>query len=382
MPDQRASLRSAKEADKAWFAKLMKIAGITPNGPNPWDPQIHNEAFYKRVRWQNVIGLGESYMDGWWDCEQLDEFFARLLRGGVQKAVGLSFPIVFGFAKAAIMNLQSVRRAFNVGKHHYDLGNDLFTAMLGPSMAYSCGYFKNTDNLDEAQNAKYELICQKLKLQPGMTVLDIGCGWGGLAKYLAQHYGVKVVGLTISEEQAKFAAAQCQGLPVRILFQDYRSFNEKVDRVVSVGMWEHIGYRNYRAAMKMARACLADEGLFLLHTINGPVSTITMDPWAKKYIFPDAMIPSIKQMAKSAEGLFLIEDVHNFGPYYDKTLMAWHDNFVAAWPSLKGKYDDRFYRMWVYYLKSCAGAFRARIIGLTQIVLSPKGVLGGYESVR
>jgi len=372
----------ANSAAEAWFKKLLGIGGMAVNGPNPWDPQIHNPKIYNRVRWQGTLGLGESYMDGWWDCAQLDEFFYRLLKNDVEKHIGLSLPVIAGAAKAWLLNLQNTKRVFEVGERHYDLGNDLFEAMLGKTMAYTCAYYKTATDLDSAQIAKFELVCQKLQLRPGMTVLDVGCGWGGLAKYMAENYGVKVIGLTISKEQAEYGNRWVRGLPVEIRLEDYRSFNEPVDRAVAVGLWEHIGAKNHRTAMEVIRRCLPDDGLFLLHSNGSSRSGVTIEPWTRKYIFPNALVPSLKQIAQSAEGLFIIEDVHNFSAYYDKTLMAWHKNFEAAWPKLQHNYDNRFYRMWRYYLLSCAGTFRARGIQLFQIVLSPKGVPGGYQSVR
>ncbi len=365
-----------------WVEEIIKPTGIKINGSNPWDVKIINPNFYNRVKTQGSLGLGESYMDGWWECNKLDDFFYRILSADIPNQVGLSFPLIFAIIKANLFNLQAVRRAFQVGEKHYDTGNDLFSKMLGKTMAYSCGYWKNAKNLDEAQEAKLDLICRKLNLKKGQTVLDIGCGWGSFAYYAAKNYKVKVVGITISKEQIKFAENLCKGLPVDFRLQDYREINEQFDHIVSVGMFEHVGQKNYKTFMKIARRCLKENGLFLLHTIGSPKSTHTTDPWINKYIFPNGSLPSLKQISTSAENLFIVEDVHNFGADYDKTLMAWHENFVNSWPNLKDAYKDRFYRMWNYYLLSCAGAFRARSSHLWQIVLSPHGVEGGYKSVR
>ena len=367
---------------RTWFSNLLLPAGITPNGPKLYDPQIHNSKLYSRVRWQGTLGLGEAYVDGWWDCQQIDQLFYQALSFGLEDRFALSLPLLLGAVRARLTNQQTIKRAFDVGEAHYDLGNDLFEAMLGPSMAYSCGYWKDADNLNDAQLAKYELICRKLSLEKGMTVLDIGCGWGGLAQYMATRYGVKVIGLTVSRKQVEYAQRHYCDPAIDIRFQDYRSFNQRVDRVVSIGMWEHIGPKNYRTAMQVVRRSLPDDGLFLLHTIGNPRSVMAIDPWVSKYIFPGGMLPSLKWLAQSAEGLFIIEDLHNFGAYYDPTLMAWYDNFDKAWPNLKRRYDERFHRMWRLYLLSCAGGFRARSIELWQLVLSPKGVIGGYQSIR
>ena len=362
--------------------KILSLAGIKINGDNPWDIKVHNEKFYQRVLAEGSLGLGESYMDGWWDCEKLDEFFYRVLRSGIEDKVKEDLVFLFKILPTRILNMQSKKRAFRIGEKHYDLGNKLFENMLDKQMAYSCAYWKDAHTLDDAQEAKLDLICRKLKLQPGMKVLDIGCGWGSFAKYAAEKFKVKVIGITVSKEQVKFGNELCQGIPVEIRLEDYRNINEKFDRIVSVGMFEHVGYKNYRTYMKIVYRCLKDDGLFLLHTIGKNNSETSIDPWMNKYIFPDGILPSVKQIAKAIEGLFVMEDWHNFGAYYDKTLMAWYRNFESNWEIIKSDYDKRFYRMWKYYLLSCAGSFRARKIQLWQIVFSKKGVLGGYRPIR
>jgi cyclopropane-fatty-acyl-phospholipid synthase len=252
--------------------------------------------------------------------------------------------------------------------------------MLDKRMIYSCAFWKNASTLDEAQEAKLDMVCRKLELKPGMRVLDIGCGWGGMAQFAAKNYGVEVLGVTISKEQASLARERCQGMPIEIRLQDYRSIDDTFDRILSLGMFEHVGYKNYRTFMNKARNLLKEEGLFLLHTIGSNTSRKTTDCWIQHYIFPNSMIPSAKQIAGSMEGLFVLEDWHNFGADYDKTLMHWFDNFRSSWNALKKNYDERFFRMWKYYLLSCAGTFRARSNQLWQIVLSPKGIPGGYRA--
>ena len=361
---------------------LLTQAHITINGDKPSDMVVHNPFLYARVIGQGSLGLGESYMDGWWDSPELDQFFFKLFRSDVQHTVPKNFNTLFAYLKSKIMNMQSKNRAFQVGQQHYDLGDDLFKAMLDSRMIYSCAYWKSAQNLEEAQEAKLELICKKLQLQPGMKVLDIGCGWGGLALYMAQHCGATVIGVTISQEQAKYAREICRNYPVDIRLQDYRDLNEQFDAIVSVGMFEHVGYKNYQTFTDICHRLLRDDGLLLLHTIGSNQSWTRGDEWMHKYIFTNGMLPSIAQIGKTIEGKFVMEDWHNFGADYDKTLMAWFQNFENNWPELQPKYGDRFKRMWAYYLLSCAGLFRARSIQLWQIVLSKKGVIGGYESVR
>lgn len=362
---------------------LFSLAGIEVNGSNPWDIQVHDERFYKRVITEVELGLGESYMDGWWDVEKLDEMICRIIRADLQNKLKRNLKIALQLAGFYMVNMQARRRAFIVGERHYDLGNDLFQKMLDSRMNYSCGYWKDANTLEEAQANKLELICKKLHLRPGMKVLDIGCGWGAFGKYAAEKYNVEVVGITVSKEQLALGQELCKGLPVEFRFQDYGDVNEKFDRIVSIGMIEHVGYKNYRKYFEIVNRNLKDDGLFLLHTIGEVRSTRATDAWTHKYIFPNGMLPSIAQLGKAMEGLMVMEDWHNIGADYDKTLIAWHDNFKNSWNRIKNNYDDRFYRMWEYFLLSSAGAFRSRSKNqLWQIVLSNKGVLGGYDSIR
>jgi cyclopropane-fatty-acyl-phospholipid synthase len=361
---------------------VLKQADIEVGGSRPQDITVHEKRLFDRVIRYGSLGLGESYMDGWWDTPALDAFFAKILSARLQNVIRLNLASILAIAKAFLFNLQSSTRAFIVGEVHYDLGNDLYEAMLDSRMVYTCGYWKDAQTLDEAQEAKLDLVCRKIGLKTGDRILDIGCGWGSFAKFAAERYGATVVGITISKEQAALARERCKGLPIEIRVQDYRDVNEKFDHIISLGMFEHVGVKNYRTYFEMANRCLKENGLFLLHTIGGNVSRLTSDSWIDKYIFPGGVIPSVAQIGKAMEDLFVMEDWHNFGTDYDKTLMAWFQNFDTAWPMLKEKYGDRFYRMWKYYLLSCAGAFRAREVSLWQIVLSPHGVPGGYRSVR
>jgi cyclopropane-fatty-acyl-phospholipid synthase len=361
--------------------QLLKLADIAINGSHPWDIQVHDERLYARVMAQGALGLGESYMDGWWDCERLDEFFRRVLVADLDRKVK-TWRDALRVLRAKLLNLQRPTRAFRIGRHHYDIGNDLFRHMLDQRMIYSCGYWREATTLDEAQEAKLELVCRKLALQPGMRLLDIGCGWGGTVKFAAERYGVTVLGITVSEQQAEHARELCDGLDVEIRLQDYRDVDGEFDRVLSLGMFEHVGYKNYDGFMRIVRSHLAADGLFLLHTIGGSRSVTKSNPWTERYIFPDSMLPSAKQISAAIEGNFVIEDWHGFGADYDKTLMQWYQNFEQHWPLLRQRYDERFYRMWKYYLLSSAGGFRARKTQVWQLVLSPGGVVGGYHAPR
>lgn len=350
-------------------------------GGRPWDVQVHNESLYGRVLSQGTLGLGESYMDGWWDAEALDQFLFKLITANIQDNFPKDLALIGSVLKGKLLNMQRLR-VTEVGEKHYDIGNDLYTAMLDKRMIYSCGYWRDAGDLDAAQEAKLDLICRKVGLEPGMRILDIGSGWGGFLQFAAERYGVSGLGVTVSKEQAALANERTAHLPVETKLLDYQALDGQFDRIISIGMFEHVGYKNYRAYFEKAASLLAPDGLMLLHTIGGHSSTSHGDPWSEKYIFPNGMLPSIAQIGKAIEGLFVMEDWHNFGADYDKTLMAWHANFEAAWPRLKDHYDQRFYRMWRYYLNVFAALFRARNISLWQVVLSPRGVPGGYASLR
>ena len=361
---------------------LLSHADVTIDGNRPWDLQVHNDGFYTRVLKDGSLGLGESYMEGWWDAKELDVFIDKITRAKLDRKVPGNRWQLLGLLIQNILNSQRLTKAFKIGEHHYDIGNDLYETMLDKRMAYSCGYWKNARSLDKAQEAKLDLICRKLGIKKGMKVLDIGCGWGSFIKFAAEKYGADAVGITVSKAQAALARESCKGLPVRIDLQDYRHVKGKFDRIISIGMFEHVGCRQYRKFMKVSNRLLADDGLSLLHTIGRNESVWSNDPWIEKYIFPNSMLPSIRQIGNSIENLFVMEDWHNFSTDYDKTLMTWFKNFDSNWEKLKSQYDERFYRMWKFYLLAYAGSFRARKLQLWQVVLSKNGVPGGYTPIR
>lgn len=369
-------------SEKELFKQLARRANIQINGTNPWDIQVHNDDLYKRVLAGGSLGLGESYMLGWWDSESLDETIFHMLRGDLEKTIKPSLSLTYAFLKAKVFNFQTKSKSMEVIDQHYQLGNDLFLNMLDESLAYSCGYWKDAKTLAQAQIAKFDLIARKLGFKKGMKVLDIGCGWGGFAKYVAENYGVEVLAITLSENQAEYAKKITQNLPVDVGVLDYRDVTGQFDRVVEIGMFEHVGYKNYRTFMEIVHRLLKQDGLFMLHTIGSNKSSPSIEPWLDKYIFKNAHLPSIAQIGTSIEGLFVMEDWHNFSVDYDKTLMEWFKNFDKNWPKIKDSYPAPFYRMWKYYLLCCAGGFRARNIQLWQVVLSKHGILGGYQTVR
>ena len=367
--------------DKA--QEILALGGITINGVHPFDIQVHDERLYDRVFSGGTLAFGEAYMDGWWDVEKLDDFFYRILKVHLDKKVK-PFSLFFHSLKSKIINLQSRGRAVQVAEEHYDLGNDLYRHMLDErTMSYTCGYWKDgVTTLDDAQEAKIDLLCKKIGLKKGDHVLDIGCGFGGFAKHAAEKYGARVTGVSLSKEQIRIAKERTRELPVEIRFEDYRDVQGKFDHVVSIEMIEAVGYKNFRTYFEKAHSVLKEGGFFGLQMIGSDKSTTTNEPWYEKYIFKNGMLPSIKQLGESVENLFVIEDCHNFSAYYDLTLMSWFKNFDSAWPELKAKYSKRFYRMWKYYLLQTAGSFRSRNIQLYQVVLSKGGMEGGYQSFR
>ena len=361
--------------------RLFADAGITIDGRDPWDITVHDNRFYRRVLLEAHLGAGESYMDGWWDCPQLDEFFYRILRAGVEKKVS-GVPRFLNGLIGKAMNLQNPSRAYTVGETHYNIGNDLYTAMLDRRMMYSCAYWNDASTLEEAQEQKLRLVFDKLMLKPGMSILDIGCGWGGAARFAAENYGVSVTGLTISSEQAKLARERCSGLPIEIKLTDYRDTKGSYDRIYSIGMFEHVGVKNYRNYFQIVRKHLDPDGLFLLHTIGSNRSGSNTDPWTSKYIFPNSMLPSANHITAAAEGALILEDWHSFGHDYYHTLKAWNSNIEHHRAALSSAYDERFHRMWRYYLLSAAGSFRARHVQLWQLLYSRNGMEGGFKVPR
>jgi cyclopropane-fatty-acyl-phospholipid synthase len=374
--------------DKDTVQTLLGLADIQINGSRPWDIQIHDERFYSRLLSQGSLGLGEAYMDGWWSAQSVDALICKALEAGLADKLRENTRLLMQLAFAKLFNMQNRVRSLKVADVHYNLDNELYGYMLGDRMSYTCGYWKDAETLEQAQDNKHDLVCRKLGLKPGDQVLELGCGWGGFAEFAAKHYGVSLSSVNISKEQVSYAKERCKGLDVNFYLCDYRDdqiYNpskKEFDKVVSIGMCEHVGNKNYQALMDVVSRNLKKHGLFLLHTIGGNRFSRQCEPWTHKYIFPNGVLPSIAGLGKAMEQDFVMEDWHNFGAYYDLTLMAWRKNFVANWDKIKSRYDERFYRMWTYYLLSCAGMFRARSAQLWQVVMSKGGVPGVYQSVR
>ena len=352
------------------------------NGPNPWDIQIHDARVWARVLRDRELGLGEAYMDGWWSARSVDQFLTRILTADVRGQVRANPRILALSAASMVTNRQTKRRAAVNASAHYDIGNDLFEAMLDKRMIYSCGYWRHAEDLDSAQEDKLDLICQKLHLQPGMRVLDIGCGWGGFACYAAERYGAHVTGISPAIEQVTLARERCHDLPVQIRRQDYRQVSGTFDRILSVGMMEHVGPKNLGVFFEHCGQLLHPDGIMLHHFIGSNASTARTDAWFDKYVFPGGVLPSMAQLGRAAGADWVFEDVHNFGPDYDRTLMAWYRKIESSWGDLDG-YDEAFKRRWRYYLLASAASFRTRNVQLWQVVFTRSDrVSSVYQTAR
>jgi cyclopropane-fatty-acyl-phospholipid synthase len=362
---------------ETFFRNLLAKAGITINGSQSWDLQVRDPRAYQRVLRDGSIGFGEAFMDGWLDCERIDLMLDRAYRAQLIEQVEVR-KAIFEVLQVKLNPFGSRARSFEIGERHYDWGNDLFEIMLDKYIIYSCGYWQRANSLDAAQEDKLEIICRKLQLEPGQRLLDIGCGWGGLARYAAEHYGVSVVGITVSRQQIELGARLSAGLPVELRYLDYRDIDEIFDRIVSVGMFEHVGRRHYRPFFQVCDRCLKPSGILLLHTV-GYLKEEPINAWYDKYIMPGVEFPTVANVIDSVGQNLVLEDFATWhGSHYDKTLMAWFERFNSGWNQLKQNYDETFYRMWKLYLQGCAGAFRAERMRVLQLVFSKGGIPGGY----
>jgi len=376
-----------------WYERRVRESleklGLEVGGGAPHDPQVHDKRFFQRIVSQGSLGLGESYMDGWWSCAQLDEFFFRLLRADLGQKARRPWREALAALRAKILNMQSPRRASRVANVHYDLSAEFFQTFLDQRMVYSCAYWKAADSLEQAQEDKLDLICRKLRLSSHDRLLDIGCGWGSFLKYACERHRCESVGVTISGPQASYARRDCAGLSITILECDYREIGSRhqgrFSKIVSIGMFEHVGPKNYRSFMRVVDDMLTDDGVFVLQTIGDNYSCLRCEPWLDKYIFPNGVAPSVEQIGKAIEGLFVMEDWHNFGPDYYRTLMSWYRNFKDRYPSLN--FDppmgrDKFFRMWEYFFASFGSAFKARHLQLWQMILSKRASPSVYLAAR
>lgn len=377
----------------SFLSRVLAEADVELNGSRPWDLQLHDQRAIARIAIGGALAFGETYMDGWWDSDDLSELVYRLLVWKASKQGGFEWPRLINDLKRRVFNLQRPARASEVIDAHYDLPLSLFTAMLGETMAYSCAYWQGVvpdpEHLDQAQRNKLDLICRKLELKSSDLVLDLGCGFGSFSRFAAENYGCTVVAVTLSASQADFAREYCAGLPVEIHVRDYRDVDayargRTFDKIASIAMFEAVGRKNFRGFMEIVNRLLRDQSLWLLHTL-GDVRC-SSNPWMDKYIFPNGELPTVAKVTESIDGLFHLEDFHNFGLDYCTTLTAWESRFRARWDEIRAsdpaRFDERFFRMWIFYLASCRGALRARSMYLWQFVMSKGYTPRTYRSVR
>lgn len=351
----------------------LEDAGIHVNGPASHDIRVHDKRFYWRTLAHGSLGFGEAFMDGWWSCEDLEEMVFRLIRSEVRRRAYRHPGAVALEWLNRIRNDQNRRRSLRAPRRHYDFDNEMFQAFLGRYMNYSCGYYAGTGDLDEAQILKMDIICRKLDLQPGEHLLDVGGGWGEFALYAAKHYGVHVTSVNISEEQMRFARRRCAGYDVDVVRSDYRDIAGQYDKVAAIAMFPHVGHRNHRTFMQAMYRALKPGGTFLIESTMNTATTTAGDPWIDRYIFPGLLMPSGSQICAAMEGLFVIEDLHNFGPHYVKTLRAWNANFQNAWGRFAARHDERVRRMFEYFFLISAALFRARTMEYWHLVLTRQG---------
>ncbi|MGY1683784.1 cyclopropane fatty acyl phospholipid synthase [Geodermatophilus sp. SYSU D01176] len=339
--------------------RLLRAADIVIGGDRPWDICVLDDRFYGTVLRQGSLGFGESYMRNWWCAEDLEDVIFRLIGVGLDRAVRLLPARISAAVTGAVTNQQTIEKSTAVAERHYNLGNDLFFALLGKYRNYSCAYFDGTDSLDDAQVRKMDLVCRKLELGESDHLLDVGGGWGHLAHYAATHYGCRVTSINISDEQIRYARDLCSDLPVDVQKCDYREVTGSYTKIAVIAMLTHVGPKNYRRFMQIMHGHLADDGSMLVESIGGRFSNTTTEPWIQKYIFPGGVIPSMRQFESAISGYFTATELVEWGQHYVPTLRAWHANLMAAWPTLSDKYSETTRLMMEYYLLASAAAFRA-----------------------
>lgn len=350
---------------------ISNTTKITINQKSSLNISVANSDFYRKVINKGELGLAESFMDGDWTTDNLYGVLLELQknRDKISKHIKSNmFQILLFKIYYCIFRTNTRDTVKNNVSHHYDIGNDLYRKQLGRTMQYTCAYYhKSKMTLNQAQDAKMKLIAKKLDLQPGMSVLDIGCGFGALAYYLVKRYSVKVLGVTLSEEQIKYANKYYKHPNLTIKYKDYRDVTGKFDRVYSIGMFEQVGKDNYSVYFDKCYELLKTNGIMLLHTISKNYRENPRYNFITQYIFPEGELPHISDLSgKFLDNKWHLEDLHNFGQSYNKTLLDWHknlDNFKEL-----PNYSPRFQRMWKYYLLGCSAAFKVRMISLWQIV--------------
>eukprot|EP00928_Gymnodinium_smaydae_P010979 TRINITY_DN14121_c0_g5_i1.p1 TRINITY_DN14121_c0_g5~~TRINITY_DN14121_c0_g5_i1.p1 ORF type:complete len:417 (-),score=86.53 TRINITY_DN14121_c0_g5_i1:242-1492(-) len=364
---------------------IVKFGGI-PESVFDHIEVVDSSAWYDIITKGN-FGIAEGYMHGKLKVDPLP-FFLSVLNGTSVGTRRKEHADVLGWVMGLVAlptdllglvtNQQTKDRSRRVTEQHYDAGNDLYERMLGPSMSYTCAYWKGAENLDQAQENKFDLIRRKLELAPGMKVADLGMGWGTAAEHMHKQAGVNVTGVSLSKEQVKWAQQNLAKPGLQFIWSDFRDHCEDpkymgyYDRVYSIGMMEHVGYKNYQTFFKCIKNLLKPDGLAVVHTIGEPDFVSAGDPFLEKYIFPGVVIPALSKVTPAFENDFILEDFQNFGHDYSRTLAAWSENSKAFFKENPTAYSLEFQRMWDYYLKMCEALFELRINQLWHFVLSPR----------
>ena len=343
---------------------------------------LHDPALPRKILLSPDLAVGEAYVDRTLTIENddLHAFLELAIRNiARQGQPWFRRPLVaLRHMGRHLQQFNPVRRSRQNVAHHYDLSGELYDLFLDADRQYSCGYFARPGmTLDEAQEAKKQHIAAKLRIEPGMKVLDIGCGWGGMGLTLARDHGAEVLGVTLSREQHAMAVARAEkaGLADKARFElmDYRDVRGQFDRVVSVGMFEHVGVPHYREYFRNVRDRLTEDGIALIHTIGRCDAPSTTSPWITKYIFPGGYVPSMSEALRAIETQDIFTtDIEVWRLHYAETLRHWHDRFVANIDKARALYDDRFCRMWRYYLVACEQTFRFNKQVVFQFQLAPK----------
>lgn len=367
----------------------QSYAGGDPtNGPNA-TIVVHDQRFFSRVLWREEIGMGESYVDGDWsspDLVAVARFAIRNMeelsrRNRLASAINRWRMRMFHTLRS-----NSLRGSRKNIRYHYDLSNDFFRLFLDPTMAYSCAYFASAeDSLEDAQRAKYDRVCRKLLLAPEDHLLEIGTGWGGLALHAAKNYGCRVTTTTISSDQHAYARelfrrAGLLGGRIELLSEDYRNLCGQYDKLVSIEMFEAVGYARYDEFFAACDRLLAPDGSMLLQTITVPDQRfddyLEYTDWIQAYIFPGSELSAVGEILKSVARATRLELHHaeEIGQHYARTIAAWKERFLAAVPEVRALgFDDRFMRMWEYYLAICEASFLERNTGNVQLLLAKAG---------
>lgn len=363
------------------LSMLLRQAGIEPNGSSPWDPQIKDDRFYRTVLLKGSVGLGDSYINGWWECADISEFILRIIQSGIHLRVP-RLDVLLRKLRFALLDAQDRVRSKRVAEVHYDEDPRIFEIMLGNTNSYTCGRWHGVSTLDAAQEQKMDLLCRKAGLSEGKIVLDIGSGWGGFLAHAAKRCGVRGIGLTISRTQFEYAQKRYSNLPVEFRLEDYRDFNGTVDAVVSICVIEHVGPQHYREYFEKARASLArEDGFFVVQCIFACDRRATMDPWTEKHIFPNGILPTLDRINESTQGVFHLVDQEFFREDYVKTFYAWRENLICHRNEIVEKYGMRYYRKYEYYLSLYVAGFSSGRINVGQFVFSPVPHLK-YRAIR